>query len=506
MLKNAFVLFVCTIISKILGFAREMVVAYKFGAGAISDAFVTTNSIPTVLFSSLSVAIGINFIPVLTSIRNDDKKRLRDIFTSKVFMLSLIIMIAGIVFMISYPEVILKIFAGGLDEIAFKYAKNMLYITTFSVIPIVFSQICQSYLQIQNRFVSTGLTGIISNIIIIGFTLLSSSEQYWILSVGTLISNMIVFCVLWFEMMKTGYRFRISEKLIDDNIKKIVLLTGPLMLETLFSEMQIIVDRNMASRLESGTITALSYAGSLTNMLYVMIVTSIITTSFPKFSEYGTQKNYDDLKRRFIYYGDILAMILIPLSILLFILADEIVEVLFMRGAFNMRAATITSECVQFYALGVFAMGMKSYVIRVYYALQDTKTPTRYAVFAMLLNIVLNFLLIFKFQHVGLALATSLANIIAYILLLRQLSKKIEFDWYQEVGKNNIRLLIIATLAGVIAKFIHNILIVNGYKIITVFAIAIIFAFFYILFLYMNHFYILIDVKERIKNALSVRR
>lgn len=451
MFTSTIILFVCSIVSKVLGFVRELAVAYKYGASAISDAFIITNNIPTIFFAALSAAISINYIPIAVGIKEENGER--DKFTSNLINISFLILVIGIVVMLFFPDAVLKILAAGMKENTRSYALVMMNITVFAAIPMILSAIFQSYLQIYNRFLLTGIMSIIINVIVILFTQISTPNTFYLLSVGTLISNMTAMIILWIGSKRLGYRHRFIVNFADSNIKQLVLLTLPLLLETIASSVNTLVDKNMASFLDTGTVTGLNYAGNLSNMAYTMVVTSIITVVFPKFSKYANGKKMENLKREFKIYDDALIMLLLPIGVFMCYMAYPIVKVLFMRGAFDASAAKITAESMTFYSLGLLPAGMQTYVIRVFYSLKDTKTPTLYAVIALGVNILLNFLLIGVLKHRGLALATTLARTLSYGLLLYRLRKKIGLS-FREIGIVN---LCKSGIAAICAVFVSRI-------------------------------------------------
>lgn len=500
MLRSAAILFLCTILSKILGFLRELVVAYKFGAGSISDAFVTTNRVPTILFSALSVAIGINFIPVIMGISEPKKQ---DKFASNLINVSLILMLAGIALMLCFPDVVLMIFASGLNQEAHSYAVVMLTITAFSIIPIVLSQIFQSYLQTKNRFASTGLTGVVCNVVVILFSLVASEDTYQLLSVGTLVSNLVMMVILIIELKFIGFRYSPVVNLKDDNLKLLVILTAPLVIETLTSELNAVVDTNMASRLASGTITSLSYANNLVKMAHVMIATTIITVVFPKFSKFFSERNLIELKKQFIYYGDVLSVALIPISVLMIVLAEPIVEFLFLRGSFDREAAVITGQSMIWYAIGIFPLGMKSYVIRMYYALKDTKTPTKYAVIALVINIILNFIFITPLKHIGLALSTSIASTISYLLLVWKLAPILSFNFFEQAVKRIIKILIASVVPGIVIYLLYSIFLNDLPSLMVLIVLGSLYAVLYGLILCAMRYYLVSDLLSIIKQGLA---
>lgn len=500
MLKSAIVLFICTIVSKILGFVRELVVAYKFGAGEITDAFVTTNRVPTILFSALSVAISINFIPVLVGITGGKKEQEK--FASNLINMSVLLMSVGIVLILCFPDAVLMIFASGLKGKAYLYAVKMLRITAFSVVPIVLSQIFQSYMQTKDRFLSTGLTGIVCNIVVILFAFVTTEETYQLLSVGTLVSNLVMMIFMIMELKRTRFHYDFVLNIRDKNLKLLILLTLPLIVETLTSELNAIVDSNMASRLDSGTITSLSYANNLVKMANVMIATTIITIVFPKFSKYFAKKNMESLKKEFTYYGDILAMALIPLSIIMIVLSEPIINFLFLRGEFDQQAAVITKESMIWYAIGIFPLGMKAYVIRMFYAFKDTKTPTKYAVVSLGVNIVLNFLLIVPLRHIGLALSTSLASALSYMLLMKKLAPILHMNFLEQIVKRNFKIIFASTLSGGVIYLLYISFLRNCGELWVLLSMGILYIFVYMLVLYIMKYYLLSDILMMIRAKL----
>lgn len=429
MFGSTIMLFICSIFSKILGFVRELVVAYKYGAGPITDAFIITNNIPTIFFSALAMAIAINYVPIAVGI---DKKE-QDKFTSNLINISLVVLVLGIIVMLLAPNIVLNLFAAGMKAETREYALVMLNVTVFAAVPMVLSYIFQAYLQVRNYFLTTGISSVIINIVVIAFTQISTKESFYLLSIGTVLSNVVALGMLWINSRMRGYRHKWKLSVKDEHFKLLVVLTLPLLAETITSNINVLVDKNMASFLDTGTMTGLNYAGNLSNMAYAMVVTSIITVVFPRFSKFAADDKLSDLKREFTFFGDILIMILIPIGVFMCLMSGPIVDILFKRGAFDSTAAVITSQSLAFYAPGLFFAGMQTYVVRAFYALKDTKTPTMYAIFALGINIGLNFLFIGSLQHMGLALATTLARGVSYGLLLYKLRKKINMTM-DEVG------------------------------------------------------------------------
>ena len=455
--KASVILMIGTVLSKILGFARELLVAYRFGAGSISDAFILTNGIPTLLFASLATAININYIPFYHRIETQER---RNRFTSNLATLSAIVMLIGCVIVNLFPRVFLKIFATGLPEETEQYAVLMLRIVVFSILPIILSHLYQALLQANESFSSTALYGILTNITVIVFTFLATEEKYYVLSIGTIASHLIgLGLILLYVRKKTDYRYTLCADPKDPLLKELIVLTLPLVLEDLASSLSLLADRNLASFLDKGTISGLSYAGTIGNIASTMIATAIITATFPAFSKLLAEGKKEQFSVSFEKYASVISYILAPISVFMVFNAHDIVTFIFQHGAFDGTATKIVAESMLCYAAGVLPMGLQSYLIRGFYAIQDTKTPVKIKVFALASNIVLNLASVRFLAHKGIALSTSISYVIAYFLLLHSLKKKHGIDNLNAVTRESGAALALSLLpaAGLYLLF-HSVI------------------------------------------------
>lgn len=413
-LKATMLITAGTIIGKLLGFLRELVVAYQFGAGSITDAFVLTNSIPSLLFVTIASTITINYIPRMHRLAEDKKQ---NTFTSNLLGLLCMILLAGCGIICLFPKLFLLIFATGLPEQTKAYAIPMLRIVAFSIIPITFGQVFQCYAQVRNVFYSTALYGVAVNIIMILFTLLCSPAYYWLLSVGYISAHTLGMLMTLLSARKCGFRYIPVFKPKDEDIRSLLLLSLPLVVESITYSMSLLVDRNLASFLDEGTISGLGYAGTLGNVAETMITSAVITTTYPLLSKYAVQKKQESFIGVFEKYGLMICYLLAPISVFMMLFGEDIVSLLFERGAFDNTATRVVTECMVCYVAGLLPLGLQTYIIRAFYALEDVKTPVGIMVLSLCCNIVLNLLSVRYFGHIGIALSTSISNLIAYIIL-----------------------------------------------------------------------------------------
>ena len=452
-IKSASLLMVGTIFSKFLGFLRELMVAYKYGSGIISDSFVLTNGVPDILFSAIGIAISINFIPCYTRIKGNEE---RDRFTSNLLNISVLILLGGSIFTAIFPKTVLILFASGLNDQAEYISTLMLRIVIFSCIPIMLSSMFQAYCQANGEFLTTAVCGSVINVIIIAFIIISSSDSYYLLSIGTLFGYFVGMLIPLYGMKKIGFHYYRICSFREDSIRMLIILTAPLLIENIASNLSLLVDRNLASYLDSGTITGLSYAGNITNIASTMIASAIITATFPLFSRLIAGGQQEQFFSQFERYASAISYILAPISVFMIFNAGDIVRFIFEHGAFTSSATKIVSESVVCYAVGVLPMGLQSYMIRGFYAMQDTKTPVKIKVFALFCNIILNLITVRFIQHKGIALSTSVSYIIAFFLLTRSLKKKHGIDNIGEITKEGGLSLLLSIIPCVLIYLLFN--------------------------------------------------
>lgn len=495
--KASVILMIGAIFSKLLAFARELFVAYRFGAGSISDAFILTNGIPTILFVSLVTAININFIPFFHRIETQES---RDCFTSNVMNICLIIMLGGCLVVNIFPELFLKLFATGLPPETEKYSVLMLRIVVFSIIPLILSYLFQAYLQANKLFSSTAFYGVITNTVVILTTFLATEENYYILSIGTVTSYFVgLFFIFFYLKNNTSFHYTFYFNPRDKNIKMFILLTMPLLAEDIASSMSLLADRNIASFLDKGTISGLSYAGAMGQIASTMIAASIITASFPTFSQLIAEKQQSKFMVLFERYANIISYLLAPISAFLLVNAQDIVTLIFEHGAFSSSSSKIVIESMICYTVGLLPMGLQSYFIRGFYVMQDTQTPVKIKVFSFAVGIGLKLITVKYLAHMGIALSTSLSFIMSYILLMYFLKSKHAMNNLGNITREGLFALFLSLGAAVSCYLIVNHLFFVKYVLVRLLMNSLFFA---IIFLFLG----IILRKEQFMNLLLTIR
>lgn len=232
-----------------------------------------------------------------------------------------------------------------------------------------------------------------------------------------------------------------------------------MLISVAINDINKIVDRSLASTLIPGSISSLNYASRLNLLILEVFVTSITTVIFPILSKEASKENYSGLKTTMKHSINVIIMIIIPATVGITVLAERIVVVAFQRGVFDTVATQMTTGALIFYSLGLIGTAIRLLLDKVYYSLQDTKTPMINGLISIGLNIVLNLILIRFMQHNGLALATSIAGIISIGYLIFGLNKRIGKIEYRNVLNCFVKSLIASLIMGIIVYTVNGFLI-----------------------------------------------
>lgn len=424
--KSALILMMATLLSKVLGFSRDLALSSTYGAGVVSDAYLMALSIPTILFiGSFCVAIQNTFMPLFTETDKDKGRKESLKFTSNVINLIMLISIVVIGIGLVFTEPLVKIFAMGFEGERLALTVQFTKIMLLSIGVVCITYVVKAYLEIHDNFLITGLMPLPYNIAIIASILLSKKLGLNTLAYGTVIAFLAQFLFLIPFAKKKGFKYVPKINLKDDKVKKMALLIVPVLIGASVGQLNSMIDKNLASTLAEGSISAINYAYKLNIFVMGMFVASITSVIYPLFARLTSDKNMNKLKETLSISVNSVILIIVPVSVGAFILAEPIIKLLFERGEFTSKDTIITAQVLACYAVGMLASGIRDILVRVYYSLQDTKTPMKNSLLCVLFNVVFNLLLIKYLKAPGLALASSISAILAVAFLTFNLRKKI---------------------------------------------------------------------------------
>lgn len=458
MKKTVLALMIITLLSKFLGFARELVLAYFYGASAVSDAYLISITIPTVVFAFIGAGIATSYIPLYTEITAQKGIGEADRFSNNLINFLIIFCTFVILLGLIFTEPVVKLFASGFKGDTLRLA---VYFTRISILGIYFmalAYVCTGYLQIKNNFIIPTLIGFPYNFFIIASFFLSAEGRYIFLPWGLVLAIASQFFLMLPFVFKNGYRYRLLIDRKDPYLRKVIYLALPVILGSSISQINTLVDRTLASGIAVGGISALNYANRLNGFVQGIFVLTVATVIYPAISRMAADNNIEGLKKSIAQAVNAVNLMLIPVTIGAMLFAEPIVRLLFGRGAFDARAVEMTAYALFFYALGMTGFGLREILARAFYSMQDTRTPMVNAAVGFTMNIILNLILSRYLGIGGLALATSISAIFTTGLLMLNLRKKIGALGGKNILLTFIKISAASAVMGAAVFGIYNVL------------------------------------------------
>ncbi|MBW2109589.1 MAG: murein biosynthesis integral membrane protein MurJ [Deltaproteobacteria bacterium] len=420
-----------TLLSRILGFVRDVVVAWFFGAGPAADAFFVAFRIPNLLrrlFAEGSLTVA--FIPVFTEcLHKHGKKEAFKLARSCWWILAIVLAVVSVVGILASPWIV-RVIAPGFRGLPDKFALTILL--TRIMFPYIFFiglvALSMGILNVLGHFAAPALAPVMLNVAMIGAVLLVSPnlEQPAMGLAGGVIAGGVLQLALQLPfLVRKGFHVFVRSPFYHTAVKRIALLMTPTVFGAAVYQVNILVGTLLASLLPQGSVSYLYYADRLVQFPLGVFAIALATAVLPSLSRQAAAGDMEGLRESFSYALRLVLFITIPALTGLIVLRVPIVQLLFQRGAFDPNTTAMTAEALLYYALGLWAFSGVRIVVATFYSLQDTKTPVKIAVISLLVNIVLSLVLMGPMRHAGLALATSLASAVNLFLLVLSLKKRL---------------------------------------------------------------------------------
>lgn len=447
-----------TFIAKVMGFIREILLSYYYGATGISDAYLISQTIPGTIFQLVGTGLTTCFIPIYYKILKERDNAHANRFTNQIMTIVFIFSTVVIVLVWLETPLVVRMFASGFTGKTFFYA---VWFTRIGILSLYFSSmiyVFNSYLQANNIFGPTAFAAIPNSLFIMLSIVLSAKYNLWLLSIGSALAVGGQLLFLLPAIFKNGYKLYLDFHWKNDYIKQFFKLMLPVVVGVSVNEINTLVDRTIASQIAIGGISALVYANSLIQFVQGGIVQPVATVCYPQITASVSKKNIDEAKNVLEKSICLLLGILVPVSAGLIVYSRPIIGVLFARGAFDEQAIMLTSIAVRFYAVGICFVGIREFISRYFYANSNTVTPMTNATFGVVANIILNITLSRFWGIGGLALATSLSSVITAILLWKDCAKKIPGGPINLDLIQIIRICVATFLMVIVSYGVYNIL------------------------------------------------
>ncbi|MBW1896515.1 MAG: murein biosynthesis integral membrane protein MurJ, partial [Deltaproteobacteria bacterium] len=440
----------------ILGFTRDMVLAWFVGTGLAADAFIVAFRIPNLLRRLFAEgSLTISFIPVFTEY---SLKRGRE----EAFMLArsawalLAIVLAGLTLLgILFAPLIVTINAPGFVSSPDKF--DLTVLLTRIMFPYIFFislvALAMGILNVLGHFCAPAIAPALLSVAMIGSVFLIApylEKPTMGLAIGVVIGGGLQLALQIPFLIKKGFHLFVRGPLYHPALKRIGLLLVPAIFGSAVYQIASIVMTILASLLPEGSVSYLYYADRLVQFPLGVFAISLGTAVLPSLAKQAALGDMDGLRSSFSYAMRLVFFITVPAMTGLIILREPIIKLLFERGAFGQEATRLTAEALLFYALGLCAFSGVRIVAPTFYALQDTKTPVKMAVISLIVNIAAGIVLMGPMRHGGLALATSLGSAVNFTLLIYALRKRLGRIGAHEIIRSLLRTAVSAAVMGAV--------------------------------------------------------
>lgn len=420
-----------TLASKVTGFFRTVVLADVYGATCLTDSYMAATVYPNTLFAGINSALATTFIPLYTEIRERRGRQSAYDYANTVFTVLVLALVAllGIGFATALPVLPLYVpgwvgkACAGTSQI--RLTLELTWVMLPSLVFIGLAAVQTGILQAEADFGPPAAVGIPQNLLLIAVVLgLAGRLGIFAAALGTLLGGTSYVAVQAVALRRHGFRYRPRLAWRNPELVRMGRMILPVFLSTFVGQAGYIVDRILASTLAAGSISALSYAALVNNVVLGIFVTALVTVMYPTLARYTAREDYAgflDAIRRAL---GVLALVTLPVAVGTMVLRLPLVQVVYERGAFGPHAAAQTAFALVFFAVGLTGNAAAILLPRAFFALKDTRTPTLFGLLAVAVNIVADLLLVRPLAQGGLALGTSLAQWALAGLLLWQLRRR----------------------------------------------------------------------------------
>ncbi len=456
-----------TLISRVLGFVRDQVLAIVFGAGALTDVFLVAFKIPNFLRRLFAEgAFAHAFVPVFTEYRETrSRSALLDLaahVSGTLAIVLLMITTAGVMF----SPLIIMLFAPGFieDKERFDLAVEMLRITFPYLFFVSMVAYAGSILNTFGKFALPSFTPVLLNICMIGAALLISPMfdiPIMALAWGVFVAGLLQFILQLPFLQKMGLLPRPRWGWKHSGVRRVLKLMAPAILGSSVAQINLLLDTIIASFLTVGSLSWLYYSDRLMEFPLGLLGVTLATVILPRLSRDHAQKSKENFVNTIDWAIRLTLVLGIPAAIGLILLARPMLQTLFGYGQFLPHDATMASYSLIAYGLGLPAFLLVKIFAPAFFARQNTKTPVRIGIIALISNMVYNLIFVlpmiyldFVAPHTGLALASALSAWQQALMLYRQLGRDEIYKASSQIAGFALRLLpAILLLSGTLLWF-----------------------------------------------------
>ncbi len=457
--RNAGIISLAVMASRVLGLVRDQVFAIFFGAGFQYDAFLTAFRIPNLLRDLFAEgALSSAFVATFTQVlEKKGEKEARLLSNRVVTLIMIVIAIISVVGWFRAPAIVAALAPGffelpGKVELAVELTRIMIPFLLF----IALAAQSMGVLNAHGRFAVPALASAFFNLgsiiggLLLGFVLGSYIGLSPIagMAYGTLIGGFLQFAVQWPSLRAVGFSYRPMLSLTDPGVRQIVGMMGPAIIGTAAVQINVFINTNFASSIVdpatglviNGPVSWLNYAFRFMQFPIGVFGVAIATAALPQLSRESARADYDRFRRTMVHALTLVFVLCIPSAVGLAVLARPIIGLIFEHGRFTSFDTMQTGNALAAYAIGLSGYAAVKVLSPAFYAFGDARTPMLISLGSIAVNYIMNSLLVVPFGHVGLAVSTSSVALVNFLLLGFFMRRKLGRIGGRELGANGLRI------------------------------------------------------------------
>lgn len=432
------VVILITVLTKLIGFGRELVLAYYFSASEISDAYLLASDIVTIVFGWITT-FSIVYTPIYTSIFIKEGKRKGLDYTNKIILIVSCMSFLAVIVTELAPELFVNIVASGLGIQEKKYVVSFLRVVIFSIGFNALAEIFVSYLNLNEEYTIASSVSIPFNVIeVVAIAVAGYYKIPIIMGTGIVCGNIVKMLLAYYVSTKKEFRFINKIVLNDIYLKETLVIFIPIYLNNMLVEINTLIDKSFASYLKVGSVTQLNYGAVTRRFIFNVFSVVISSIFFPNFSKIIAEDKKDKATAIFDKTVSLAIVIFIPITFLAVIFSQNIMKLLFGHGAFSNAISTVNS-IFSAYCIGLTGMIVNELCSKVIYAFKNSKIPMIISVINIVCNLFFNIILIKKYDAPGLALATSVSQLVVMPVYLFIINRKFLIFSKKKIFKNLIQ-------------------------------------------------------------------
>ncbi|MCJ7681893.1 MAG: murein biosynthesis integral membrane protein MurJ [Candidatus Aminicenantes bacterium] len=448
LMRSTLAVSIPTVLSRVLGYVRDLLQAYFLGTSGSADAFNIAYTIPNLLRRLMGEgAMTAAFIPVFTQLKKEETKEALWKFANHFFFnLTLIMAVLTVLGVITTPFLVRLMASLGQDMAKIHLTVLLTRIMFPYMFLISMAALSMAILNSFRKFFLPAFTPVLLNLSIITVTLLfarKAEEPAVIFAVGVVIGGFLQLAVQIPALWKQGMRFGFGINFKHPAVRKVARLMVPGIFGVGIVQINFAISKAMAWSLGEGSVASLNYSIRVQELTLGIFSIAFSIALLPTFSELAAHRDLASMKKTLMFAFRLVGFITLPAMVGLMVLSRPIIQVLFEHGVFDAQSTAMTAPCLLFFALGLPFISCVKILAPAFYSLKDTRTPVFVAFFVMITYISLGFLLMGPMRTSGLALALAVSSVLNCFLLFYLLEKKIG-----RVDKRTILFSILRSLAA----------------------------------------------------------